>query len=261
MSERAIAIDTETTGLKAPAIVELGWTEELDSPAHPLLDRPRRWSVRYNPGKPIDLGALATHHILFDEVKGEPVYDPRFLPMDFPRSYGYLLGHNIDYDWGAMGKPNTRRICTLALSRKHFPQCDSHSLIAMTYYVAMCREQDLMQTREFILTWMHNTRGDLIMTTRLCLFIAQHLKVDTWERLWELSEIARVPVFMDFGKYGPDSDWARDNPGQRMPCAKVMSYDRPYFNWLMQHCQRVLDDPYLQKALRGAEEPTQATML
>jgi exodeoxyribonuclease X len=54
---------------------------------------------RYNPGKPISLGALATHHIIDEDLSGCPPH------TDFrlPEGIEYLIGYNVDYDWRVIG--------------------------------------------------------------------------------------------------------------------------------------------------------------
>lgn len=69
---------------------------------------------RYNPGKPITFGALATHHIMDEElVDCTPVAS-----FTLPGHMDYMIGHNVDFDWEVNGRPEVKRICTLALARK-----------------------------------------------------------------------------------------------------------------------------------------------
>ena len=42
-----------------------------------------------------------------------------------PKDLQYLIGHNIDFDWQAVGQPDVKRICTLALARKVWPEADA----------------------------------------------------------------------------------------------------------------------------------------
>jgi exodeoxyribonuclease X len=82
---------------------------------------------RYNPGKPITLGALVTHHIMDEELVDCPLV-ASFTP---PGHVDYIIGHNVDFDWEVIGKPEVKRICTLALARKLWPELDSHNQIAL----------------------------------------------------------------------------------------------------------------------------------
>ena len=58
---KTIIFDTEATGIKEPVLIESAWVGlesiELFTVANPFVQR-------YNPGKPITLGALATYHII-----------------------------------------------------------------------------------------------------------------------------------------------------------------------------------------------------
>jgi len=106
----AIIFDIEATDKDNPVLIEAAWVA-LDSISPFTLGE--EFHQRYNPGKPISLGALATHHILDEELVDCPPASSFTLPADAT----YLIGHNIDFDWSAIGQPDIKRICTLALSR------------------------------------------------------------------------------------------------------------------------------------------------
>ena len=107
----AIIFDTEATGIVDPVIIEAAWIA-VDSLAPVTLGD--TFHQRYQPGKPISLGALATHHIMDEELVDCPPAASFRLPDDLQ----YLIGHNIDFDWQAVGQPDVKRICTLALARR-----------------------------------------------------------------------------------------------------------------------------------------------
>src|SRR6218665_2225992 len=48
-----------------------------------------------HPKKPIELGALATHHILDEELADCPPASG----FSLPPGTEYLIGHDVDYDW------------------------------------------------------------------------------------------------------------------------------------------------------------------
>ena len=56
----AIVIDTETTGINEPDVIELAHTAVMESPLSP---EPAVHCLRLMPRKPISYGALSTHHI------------------------------------------------------------------------------------------------------------------------------------------------------------------------------------------------------
>ena len=99
----AIIFDIEATDKDNPVLVEAAWVA-LDSISPFTLGE--EFHQRYNPGKPISLGALATHHILDEELVDCPPASSFTLPTDAT----YLIGHNIDFDWNAIGQPDIKRI-------------------------------------------------------------------------------------------------------------------------------------------------------
>lgn len=219
-----LIIDTETTGREPPEVIELaiGGVEEGSWELAPVEVE------RHSSKLGSCFGALATHHILNEEVSDFSLYKP----IDFLGTV-YLIGHNIDYDWAALGSPPCKRICTLAMSRKLWPEVDSHSLGAMTYFI----NEDKAAAREK-LRGAHGTEVDVRLCHELLLALLkshrQPFDIDTAERLWTFSEVCRVPDVWSFGKF----------KGQPIAAA-----DRGYLMW----CTRQPDmDPYVLKAVREA---------
>ena len=212
--------DTETTGLVDPEVVEAAWIKPRSIED---LRCDLTFMCRYKPSKPIELGALATHHILDEDVANCKPSSAFALPEDCQ----YILGHNVDYDWKAIGSPSIKRICTLALSRHFWPHLDSHSQSAMIYHLERERARDLLHV-------VHAAMEDVIN----CKIILGHIlkatmgTVTTWEQLWKLSEIARIPVKAPFGKY----------KGQ-----PIISIPRQYVQWAMKQDDF---DPYFLKAMK-----------
>ena len=133
---KTIIFDTEATGIKEPVLIEAAWVE-LESIEPFTVINP--FVQRYNPGKPITLGALATHHIMDEEL----VDCPPAGGFTLPGHVDYIIGHNVDFDWEVIGKPEVKRICTLALARKLWPDLDSHNQSVLLYYLerSTAREQ------------------------------------------------------------------------------------------------------------------------
>lgn len=219
-SETAIVLDTETTGTQEGyEPVEIAWMrvdltlEELES-----------FECRYKPSKPITLAAKSVHHITEDHLsKCEP---PSTFRMP---STEYLIGHNVDFDWVAIGKPNVKRIDTLALCRKFWPEADSHSLGAMIYL-------HFPLEASWMLKGAHSALSDVRNTIRLLnriLNAGDHDSPKSWDEVWKASEAARVPTVMVFGKHKGTA--IKDVPAD-------------YKRWLLNQPDC---DPYLAKALRG----------
>lgn len=217
----AIVFDTETTGIDEPVIVEAAWMALGDDPRAITTDV--GFCQRYNPGKPIALGAMATHHIMDEDLADCPPASDFALPP----STQYLIGHNIDFDWKVIGQPDVKRICTLALARRAWPNLDSHTQSALLYHL------DRASARE-TLRGAHSAAVDI----RICLRILEQTlfmfgRPATWEDAWTISEQARIPRVMTFGKHKGTP--IADIPGD-------------YKAWLLRQPDV---DPYLAQALRA----------
>ncbi len=185
-------IDTETTGLDNPQVIELGWLLK----AEPNSNKSREVFVqRFRPSKEIELGALATHHIQLQELVDCPSYDTAKLPNDAE----YIIGHNIDFDWKVLGKPDVKRICTEAFARQLWPELDSYKLGALAYHF----------WPELAKSWSKTAHGvttDILVCEQVLGRVLEELgkrniKVDSFETLWQLCEHARIPKVMTFGKH------------------------------------------------------------
>ena len=219
---KAIIIDTETTGMDEPEVVEVA---HLPVDTEGSIIEPGGWCGRFKPSKPISLGALATHHILDEELAN----CPPSATFTLPAGTDYIIGHNVDFDWQAIGKPDVKRICTLALSRAAYPDADSHSLGAMIY----------LTNRANARLWLngaHSAGIDVVNTGLLLRWLISEARVsaESFDALWQASELARVPKTFTFGKH--KGTLIADAP-------------RDYRAWMMRQPDV---DPYLMQALRAA---------
>lgn len=219
MNEVVLCFDTETTGRVEPEVIEAAWVR-LVAPSS--LVPIERFYARYRPTKPIELGAMATHHIMDEDLADCPPCGTFSLPVDT----AYLIGHKVDYDWEVAGKPNVRRICTLALAQKIWPEADSHTLSSLMYLLERERARDLIQNA-------HAADADVDNCVRVLGHIITRLGVTDWETLWRHSESARVPEIMPFGKHKGD---------------RIDSIPPDYKRWLLGQPDV---DPYLVMALKG----------
>lgn len=217
---RAILIDTETTGMMEPKVVEMAWIC-FDSAQRPL-EIAGAFEARYNPGKPIECGAKATHHITDSMVSNKPEFAP-----NWPERAAYMIGHNVDYDWRVVGEPPMKRICTMALARHYFPECDSHRLGALAYYLEGDSVRDMVMQA-------HGAAMDVRIAKLVLERLMEKAGAADWESLWQASEIARVPTHMPFGKH------------KGLPIAQV-PWD--YKKWLLRQDDV---DEYLRRALTSA---------
>ena len=195
---QAVILDTEGTGLDEPDVIQLAHTAPMafgevpDTAATVLFFKPR---------KPITIGAMATHGIIMDDVDHCPTWPGSYgLPLDVH----YLIGHQIDFDWAAIGSPSVKRICTMALAKRYWPDLDSYKLTALIYHLVTPKE-----ARDMVAT-AHNAAQDIHLTGFVLDSLIHEIgcveplvRLDSWEKLWELSEQARIPLRIGFSKYGP----------------------------------------------------------
>ena len=181
---------------------------------------------RYKPSKPIELGALATSHILDEELIDCPPHDSFKLPEDVT----YLIGHNVDYDWGVIGKPDIKRICTKALSSMLWPDADSHTQSAMIYLHYRSEAPELLRNAHAALDDVKNCR---LLLIKILGSLAAELgrPVADWEELWTISEDARIPAVIGFGKHRG---------------TKFSDLPADYRRWLLNQPDL---DPFVRKAL------------
>ena len=217
---KALIFDTETTDTTEPQIIEAAHMELF----HPFDMNPI-YCERFKPSKEITLGAMATHHIIpADLVSCRPSAEFALPACDF------LVGHNVDFDWKAAGEPNVKRICTLALSRYLFPDLGSHTQSAMIYHLFPDE-----QAQEWC-KGAHNAAADVMMCYELMKALADEMKgrdipCDTWEDIWQASEVARIPTVMTFGKHKG---------------TKLEDVPSSYVKWILAQPDV---DPYLRQAL------------
>lgn len=217
----AIFLDTETTDTDEPEVVQLGWLDHGDGSKFGYS-----FERLYAPAKSISWGAMAVHHILPSDVAGlEPHTEA---PRDVP-PVDFWIGHNIDFDWKALGQPPVRRICTLALCRSLFPETKSHTLSAMAYFLLGAKPE----VRELV-RQAHGALADVKLCALIYAEIVKVIKADYLPDVWELSEEARIPKIWTFGKFKGE------------PIEKA---DRGYANWYRRQPD---PDPYLLEALRRA---------
>lgn len=230
---KAIILDTETTGLKEAVPVEVAYIDisklfevpYIHRNPYSPFDKVFEYRKIFNPQKPIEFGAMATHHITNDDVANCEPYTSFVLP----ESVEYLIGHNIDFDWQVIqtcGKQHEpKRICTLALSRYFYPDIDSHKLTAMLYAL----DPDFARANA---KSAHSALDDVWMTYHLLKIMLPKTKATNFEELYQFSEMARLPKVMTFGEH----------EGKEI---KDIPYS--YAQWLLGEEDT---DPYLKKAIQ-----------
>lgn len=216
----AIIFDTETTDVIDGELIEAAYIPVRLSECSEVLTSADEFQQRYRPEKPISFGAMATHHILSEDL----IDCPPSSTFALPAGVEYLIGHKIDFDWEVIGKPDVKRICTLAMARRLWPDT-SHTLSALMYMFSTNRGY----TRE-VLRNAHNALADV----RSCCLILEEITlqtgITTFEELHAFSEECRIPTHMTFGKHNGTA---------------IADLPRDYVGWFLE--QKDVD-PYLRKA-------------
>lgn len=185
------------------------------------------WQRRFKPSVSIEYGAMAVHNILPCELEDCPPSSS----FEFPGDVKYIIGHSVDFDWEAAGKPDVKRICTDAMARWVWQDADSYSQSALLYMLL----GPTPETRD-LLTGAHSAVEDVLNNARLLQGIIEarpDLSLEDLPALYEFSEQCRMPRVIPFGK------WKDHTP------AEVLDMDPGYVDWL--HRQDWVD-PYLIRA-------------
>lgn len=212
---KLIVIDTETTGLaKGSRPVEIAWCTASKE------DEKVEYCERFNPEMLIDTQAIEVHGISNESVQDCRKYTEFTMPQT-----EYIVGHNISFDVKILSEcdpdiKNIKSICTLALARIAWPDLPSHKLDNLILYL----EPDF----KFI---AHSALGDVIATKLLLKYLIIKLYIRSTDELYSLSEEARIPKSMPFGKH------------KGVPFEKL---DKSYITWALDN----LDvDDYLKAKL------------
>nr|WP_312324070.1 3'-5' exonuclease [Acinetobacter oleivorans] len=193
---KAIILDTETHKLNGLPI-EIAYMPCVIVDRKVKAEKEQIFQKYYSCGEPIELGAMAVHHILESEIEGQPHCSTFKLP---PETI-YMIGHNIDYDIKSLNRAGTdtkqiKAICTLALARKLWPDLDSHTLSALSYYFAKDKEK----IRNYI-RGAHSAAVDIMLTAGVLNQIIQKLAVKDLNSFVITAEAIQTPSIMSFGKH------------------------------------------------------------
>ncbi len=216
-----VIFDTEVNSLDDPEVVELAY--DLVDIEEALVSTSGLICQRFKPSRPFDAGAVAVHFITPEDVADCPPSSE----ADIPPS-DYVIAHNVDFDCDVMKLSGVKRVCTLALCRHLWPQFKSHKLSAV--YLELFGITP--GTVNFIKD-AQSAATDVVICTHILQRIVAEKNLGSVAELHQLSEVARIPTVMAFGKH------------KGLPIRQLPS---DYVSWLFRQ-QDI--DPYLIKALRS----------
>lgn len=215
---RAVIFDTEVNSLEAMEVIELAycWCDIVDG----KYTFGEIITERFKPIKPIEAGAMAVHGITDEDL----MYCRQSLEASIPDAE-IIIGHNVDFDAEVMKNESAKRICTLALSRHFFPTFKQHTLGAMFLELFGKNKRNVELLRN-----SHSADNDVKILSEIVTVITNGRGVQSLGDLYALSEIARVPTVMAFGKHKGEA---------------IENVPRSYMQWYLSQADV---DPYLRKA-------------
>lgn len=190
----AIIIDTETTNKDNPQIIEVSYMDVKMYDKKLVSGKVK--TERFKPTEKISYGAMAIHHIVESDLVNCPLHNT----FKLPENVEYLIGHNIEFDAGAIenstGKKlnNLKLIDTLVLARKVYPEADSHTLSALYYMIKGESAREELKNA-------HSAEVDTIILHKIFNQIVDKLNVESFEDLYQISEKEKIPTKMPFGKH------------------------------------------------------------
>lgn len=126
-------IDIESTGFPPEAgIVELGWCDiNIDEDTGEV--RVGGWESEIcNPGRKIEIAAMAVHHITEEEVVGKR--KPDVVWNELNQNVDYFVAHNAKFEQEFL-KTQTPWICTLKLAYRLCPKSPNHQNQTIRYFL------------------------------------------------------------------------------------------------------------------------------
>lgn len=227
----ALILDTETHSINGYPI-EIAYAPCSFEQGVLVVNQAEVFDEYFSCPEPISFGAMAVHHILESDIAGKPSFNTFRLPADVI----YLIGHNIDYDIQAVRlcdpSINVKGICTLALARMVWDSLENHTLGSLYYFVM---QQNKEKARNH-LRHAHNAKADIYFTGVVLQAIVEKLAIKDMQSLYLMSEAARIPKKMPFGKHKG---------------TLIKDLDSGYIAWLLRQDSI---DPYVLKAIKGVAD-------
>lgn len=188
--------DTETHDLTNPRVIQACYMPVCIIPGF-CLPAGAASTEFFNPCAPITAGAMATHHLIDEDVLEAKLYTEFKLPSDCE----YLIGHNISFDLevalNSGPQPEVKLIDTLFIAKRLWPDLHTHTLTALSYHFAdnKKRARDMIKNA-------HDAEVDVTLCVNLLsTILSENSDLVDMESLYEFSEFCRIPVKMEFGKH------------------------------------------------------------
>ena len=228
--------DTETTGLFEPEVVQAGFI------GYSMQDKGIACFKEklFGTSKPIEFGAMGTHGITNEDVKGRKKWSGNFLPIHTE----YLVAHNAQFDTQFF-KPeelvNVKILCTLKLAKKLIPkhECGDHKNSTLYYYLG-CYKNPV--GKEY-LGKTHTALSDCCMTLNVLLAILSKYKLTIDQAYAMITNIDDSNPVLEDVNICPFKKW------RGLPWEKVILKDLEYVQWLINNDKLKTETLHYLKAL------------
>lgn len=200
-------LDTETTGIEGGRLIELGYAFEGDATVTALRVK--------NP-VPIEIEAMATHHITEDHLVGLPFLKDMLSVLDTLKdivSKDIVVAHNAKFDIGVLAYENIQVnefIDTKRVAKHLLPEAPRHNLQYLRYYLKLDVGDSIA----------HSAAGDVQVLKALFahlknLVLEKHPDKDPIYMMQVLTRNPALVLSLQFGKhYGKTfEEVARTDPG------------------------------------------------
>jgi len=185
----AVVLDTETTGLRQPQPIEVGYLalQELNTYVMKpenielITEKHFTFNERFKPTKAIDKQAQIVHGISLNDLLDKPAFSMD--KLNIPDSCEYMICHNVSYDWRVLGKPTEtglKKICTLKLAKALWPGLDSYKLTSLMY-------EFFPDYHERVTVNAHGALVDCRLTLALLAKACLEFDLKTWADFYEIA--------------------------------------------------------------------------
>lgn len=209
-----ILLDTETT--------DVGWNARLVQLGYKILETGESVNELFKPPHPIDIGAMAVHHITNEMVHDKPAFQDTEHKQKLQKLLDdhILVAHNANYDMTILYHEGitTRQYIDTVRVAKHVIESPRHGLQYLRYFLGLTIEATA-----------HDAFGDVLILEQLFNRLRQATRekfsLESDEAVSEkMLELTQTPVLLStirFGKY------------KATPFEKIFREDPGYLEWLL----------------------------
>lgn len=214
--------DCETTGMDArdakDAEKGLHRVVEVACQDMTLHGFGERYASLINPGRKIDLGAMAVHHITDAMVADAPELDEVWTDIVNVGEHHCLVFHNAEFDTSFLDPMECPVLCTLRLSRHLLPDIESHKNQYLRYYLGLGLDPS---------TPTHRAAGDVLVTAHILQNLVRRAMVEKGiTDLETLIKWSEEPVLLKTCRFGAKHN---GDPWSKVPIS--------YMTWMLREVQ------------------------